>query len=122
MGYLAGLDLIEHGALPRKEFLALQGSVNINLYVTLSECYPMTPMESYAAGVPCLTSRTSVLFRDDPELWSLTTVDEIDNPRAIAVSARRLLDRRDEAVAGARAWMERFDPVAAGLWRDFVSV
>ncbi len=120
VGYLDGLAIVEHGELPWADFMRLQASVDLNLYVTLSECQPLTPVESYAAGVPCLASRTSPLFRDDPELWELTTVDELDNPKAIAAAARRLLDRRDEAVAAARASLERWDAAAAARWEAFV--
>ena len=119
--YLDGLEMVEHGELAWPEFVRLQGSVDLNLYVTLSECQPLTPLESYAAGVPCLFSRTSVLFRDDRELWELTTVDEADNPRAIAVAAQRLLEDAEGAVERAKSWMEAFDRRAADRWRAFIA-
>ncbi len=121
VGYLSGLDIVEHGTTSWDEFVQLEGSVDLNLYVTLSECQPMTPLESYAAGVPCLTSRTSVLFAGDPDLWDLTTIAEVDNPRAIAEAARRLLERREEAVAAARTWMAEWDIKAKKHWDEFVS-
>jgi len=120
VAYLHALPVVAHGTLPWKEFIRLQSSVDLNLYVTLSECQPLTPVESYAAGVPCLMSRTSALFRDDRTLWELTSIDEADNPRAIAAGAERLLSYRDEAVRRAAAWMVEFDAVAAGRWAEFV--
>ncbi|MGH8947947.1 MAG: hypothetical protein ACRDXF_03725, partial [Acidimicrobiia bacterium] len=92
--YLNGLDVEEHGELPWDRFIAVQSSVDLNLYVTLSECHPSTPQESYLAGVPCLVSRVSSVFRDDPVLWDLTSVDEADNPSSIANGARRLLEAK----------------------------
>lgn len=121
VAYLEGLPITAHGMLPWAEFTALQASVELNLYVTLSECYPMSPLESYATGVPCLLSRTSSIFRDDPELWQLSTVDELDNPRAIAHAAERLLAQREEAIARARDWMARWDAVARDRWAEFVA-
>ena len=121
IGYLDGLQVVEHGELAWDEFVSLQGSVDLNLYVTLSECHPSTPQESYLAGVPCLISRVSGVFRSDPLLWDLTTVDEADNPEAIAEGARRLLANREEAVSLARLWMEQADAVAARIWDGFVS-
>ncbi len=121
VGYLEGLRIVEHGELPWEDFVRLQASVGLNLYVSLSECQPLTPVESYVAGVPCLASRTSALFRDDPELWDLTTVTELDNPAAIAAAARRLLDRKDEAVPAARGSLERWDADAAARWEAFVA-
>ena len=118
--YLERLPMQEHGLLPWEEFVALAGSVDVNLYVTLSECYPLSPIESYLTGVPALMSRTSSVFRDDPELWDLTTVDELDNPRAIAVAAMRLLDARADAVVRARAWAARWDDTARILWDEYL--
>lgn len=119
--YLDSLVVIEHGELPYEEFVALQGSVDLNLYVTLSECHPSTPQESYLAGVPCLISRTSAVFRSDPVLWDLTTVDEADNPVSIAAAARRLMERRDEAVERAKTWIAEADRVGREAWEVFTS-
>ncbi|HHC09511.1 MAG TPA: glycosyltransferase family 1 protein [Actinobacteria bacterium] len=120
VGYLEPLEVVEHGELPWEAFVALQGSVDLNLYVTLSECFPLTPMESYRLGVPCLASRTSAIFRSDPELWRLTTVDELDNPRAIAAAADALLAEAETAITRANRWMDEFDADAAARWRRFV--
>jgi hypothetical protein len=119
--YLDRLDITEHGELPWERFIALQSSVDLNLYVTLSECHPSTPQESYLAGVPCLVSRVSSVFRDDPVLWKLTSVDEADNPASIATGARRLLEAKEEAVLRARAWMEEADRRGADAWAEFVT-
>ena len=118
--YLDGLEIVEHGELPYAEFIALQGSVDLNLYVTLSECHPLTPQESYLTGVPCLTSRTSAVFQDDPVLWELTTVELPDNPAAIAAAAIALYQRRDEAIERATNWMLVADREAARRWTEFV--
>ena len=121
VSYLEGIAVVEHGELPWQEFVTLQGSVDINLYVTLSECHPSTPQESYLAGVPCLLSRVSGVFEDDPRLWEITTTDLADNPSAIAAAARELLNVRDEAVERARHWMARHDRRAAEIWERFTA-
>jgi hypothetical protein len=120
VGYLEGIDVVEHGELPWEEFVRLQGSVDLNLYVSLSESHPLTPVESFLAGVPCLVSRTSELFRDEPDLWELVTVSQADDPAAIAAAARRLLGAGSEVVAAARRWIERADAGAAEAWREFI--
>ncbi len=121
VGYLNAIDVVEHGVLPWEEFVGIQGSVDLNLYVTLTECHPVMPIESYLLGVPCLTSRTSAVFRNDPELWELTTVDKPDEPKAIAEQARLLLESEEEAVSRARAWILNADVEAQELWLDFVT-
>ena len=107
--------------MPWEEFLGLQASTDLNLYVTLSECHPLSPVESYLSGVPALVSRTSAVFRDDPQLWELTSVEVADDPSEIAAGARRLLQARDEALESARAWIEPADTEAALRWEQFVS-
>jgi len=119
--YLDDLRIVEHGEMPWETFLSLQSSMDLNLYVTLSECQPLTPVESYLSGVPALMSRTSSVFRDDPRLWELTTVEVPDDPSEIASGARRLLDDQDEAVERARQWIDRADADAATQWRAFVA-
>ena len=121
LAYLDGLEIVEHGELPWDRFIALQSSVDLNLYVTLSECHPSTPQESYLAGVPCLVSRVSSVFRDDPVLWDFTSVDEADNPASIARGASRLLEAREEAVRRAVAWMDAADRRGAEAWARFVA-
>lgn len=113
--------VIAHGELPAERFLPLLAGVELNLHVTLSECHPITPMESYLLGVPCLVSRTSVLFEDDPDLLELTSVAELDNPSRIAAAAERLIAHRDEAVRRARASLAALDRRAAQAWAAFVS-
>ena len=120
VAYLEGLPIVEHGELVRDRFLAVQASTDINLYVTLSECHPMAPIESYLSGVPALVSRTSDVFRSDAVLWDLTTVDEPDNPTTIASSARRLMEHSDEAVERARGWIQAADAAAERAWGHFL--
>ncbi len=119
--YLEDVDIVEHGDLAWGDFVGLQASMTLNFNVTLSECHPMMPMESYLTGVPCLVSATSALFREDQVLYEMTTVAETDNPRAIAEKALRLLEHRSEGVERARAWMTAHDARAAVQFAAFVS-
>jgi glycosyltransferase involved in cell wall biosynthesis len=119
--YLDYLRVIDHGELPWNQFVSLQASMDINLYVTLSECHPLSPIESYQTAVPALMSRTSEVFRSDARLWDLTTVEVPDDPSEIAKAVRRLIDHSDEAVERAARWIARADASAADRWNDFVS-
>ncbi len=118
--YLREMDIVEHGILDYDTFISLQASVDLNLYVTLSECHPSTPQESYMTGVPCLFSRTSAVFRSDQELWKMTTVEQHDNPAAIATAGLALYDNRDEATERALKWIDEADRVGKQLWAEFV--
>jgi len=61
VGYLDDLRIVEHGEMPWETFLSLQASMDLNLYVTLSECQPLTPVESYLSGVPALSTTSTSL-------------------------------------------------------------
>jgi hypothetical protein len=119
--YLPAGRVVAHGELSRDRFLGLLSGVGLNLHVTLSECHPMTPMESYLLGVPCLVSRTSALFTDDPDLLAATTVAELDDPVIIAARARELRSARDEIVPRAVASLRRSDAAARSAWDAFVA-
>ncbi len=117
--YLSPNDLTVCGEMPREDFLPILAAMDVTLNVTLSECHPMLPMESYRLGVPCLTSRTSDLFADDARLYELTTVDRADNPEAIADGAQQLLENKNEAMALADAALDRADERSSAQWADF---
>jgi hypothetical protein len=117
--YLSPNDLTVCGEMSREDFLPILAAMDVTLNVTLSECHPMLPMESYRLGVPCLTSRTSDLFADDDRLYELTTVDRADNPEAIATGALLLLENKDEAVSLAGAALDRVDQRSSAQWADF---
>jgi hypothetical protein len=119
VGYLAKVPIVEHGTLPWEAFVGLLGSMDLNLYTTLSECQPLTPAESYLAGVPCLFSRTSALFADDRDLLELSTVAEADDPSLIAQAAARLMENGPRVILRAQAWMTGFDRMAAERWEEF---
>ena len=61
------------------------------------------------------------MFRSDPALWELTTVERADDPPAIAAAAERLAERRDEAIELAHAWIRGADEEARTAWARFVS-
>lgn len=119
--YLRRLSIVEHSVLGPEGFHPLLASMDINLQVTLSECHPMTPVESYLHGVPCLISATSELFLSDSRLAELTVVREHDNPEAIAASLLCLLENADLAVSSAQKWIADSDERALQAWNEFVS-
>jgi hypothetical protein len=100
-----GVRTIAHGDLPHERFLDLLAQMDLCLYVSLSECYPMLVIESLIRGVPCLTSHTHEILAYDEDLARRLIVDAPDNPAAIAEKAeaaladREALGRRCEAYA-----------------------
>ena len=74
-------------------------STAVSLYVTVSECSPMLPLESFALGVPCLIGPSSHLFRDHALLREMLVVEQPYNPGLIADMGMAAAARRDDLMA-----------------------
>lgn len=99
------------GALSRDRMPDALGKMHVNLYVTLSECAPMLPLESLAVGAPCLIGPNSHYFRDHSFLHQCLVVDYPDNPRSIADKVALCLLERQSIISAyigyAREYNER---------------
>jgi len=114
------LPLFAHGQLPYREFLKLAGDMDLNLYVSLSECYPMVVVESLIRGVPCLTSHTHEIFQHHPALGRALIVGALDNPAAIAEQAERVLADREALGRQCEACAHELNRRAEALINEFV--
>ncbi|MEL6767220.1 MAG: hypothetical protein AAFP17_08570, partial [Pseudomonadota bacterium] len=85
--------------LPREMLHRQMRDTDLTLYVTLSECSPMVPLESFALGVPCLIGPASDLFRDHEALREKIVVERPLAPAAIAEKAIAAIAARDEILA-----------------------
>lgn len=92
-----------------------------NLYVTLSECSPLLPLESLHLGVPCLIGASSHLFSGTPVasapalddaarlLEERLVVPRADDPRAIAEAIRRAVSDREEILDAYAVWAPAYE-------------
>jgi glycosyltransferase involved in cell wall biosynthesis len=85
-------------AVPHDEMARWLAAMDLNLYVTLSECAPMLPLESLAVGVPCLIGPNTHYFDDDPYLHARLVVAEPDRHDRIASAIERVLDERSAII------------------------
>lgn len=99
---LAGVPYIDHGTLPRHEYLALAAAMDTALAATLSESFGYVAAESLALGVPTVVSG-AVACADGGELEVRDPGDVEDLARALrsaiaepqlAAVGRRSLDER----------------------------
>ncbi len=95
--------------IPQPELLDRMAAMHCNLKVTLSECCPMTVLESLSLGVPCLLSAVSHLFRDNEYLHSRLCVQFHDNPQEIAKSIARALEEREEIIRAYDAYIPGYN-------------
>ena len=114
--------IVAHGEMPYGEFLELLGGMDLNFYVSLSECYPMVVLESLIRGVPCLTSHTHEIFEHDRELGELLIVPAHDNPVAIAEHAERALVDREAIGRRCVAYALELNRRAEALLNQFAEV
>jgi glycosyltransferase involved in cell wall biosynthesis len=109
-----------HGMKPRLEFLELLRTMQGSTYVSLVECYPMTVLESIMSGVICVTSNTSVLFDDAPDLHEALVVAHHDSPAAIAAKLSSAIERREALIPLAQAHLRELNVLAEQRWNEFL--
>lgn len=80
--------------LPHAQMIRQMGQTGLTLYVTVSECSPMVPLESFSLGVPCLVGPSSHLFRRHETLREALVVTHPHSPTEIAEKIRWALDNR----------------------------
>jgi len=94
----------------------LLGAQHCNLYVTLSECSPLLPLESLAQGAPCLVSPTSHLFRERTPAAELLhrrlVVERFEDAAAIAAAVGEAVAHRKEIAEAYREWAPAQDRAA----------
>lgn len=89
-----------HHHMPRPNFLRVIAQQDLNLYVTNTECSPMTALESWALGVPCIVGPAGDVYSAvSARLAELLVELKVDNPTAIAARIDLVLAHRDEIVA-----------------------
>ena len=103
---LVGLKVQPHGdgLFGPDELRKWMRLMHVNLYVTLSECCPMVPLESLSVGTPCLVGANSHLFRDDRYLYDRLVVPFADSSESIYEKLLQAIDERDEIVEAYRAY------------------
>ncbi|MGF1454273.1 MAG: hypothetical protein ACFB6R_02725 [Alphaproteobacteria bacterium] len=93
--------------LPQSQLRHEMRSTAVTLYVTLSECSPMLPLESFQEGVPCLVGPSSHLFRDDPVLSEALIVKDPLSPGLIAEHIQEVQAKRGDLLAVYKAYAKR---------------
>ncbi|MET0370818.1 MAG: hypothetical protein ABW039_05505 [Sphingobium sp.] len=82
--------------LPQSKLHARMRKTGLSLYVTISECSPMLPLESFGLGVPCLVGPSSHLFVRNKLLSDALIVRRPESPTEIADKIVDGLARREE--------------------------
>lgn len=75
--------IVRHGILPHEQYIPILQSMDVNLYVSFTDCFPMTVIESMSYGIPCLASDTSEVYGWSRYLKEHLVISKIDSPVAM---------------------------------------
>ena len=136
-----GLDLANVRETPfaPEALTSLVRRQDCNLYVSLSECSPLFPLESLHQGVPCLIGPTSHLFTRSPLegeggspaepsareaaalLEERLVVGRPDDPDSIARSVTRAVADRAGIIEAYCDWVGSYERAARSSIRAFLA-
>ncbi|MBL4806333.1 MAG: hypothetical protein JKY31_03490 [Rhodobacteraceae bacterium] len=116
------LTSFKHGA----DLFGFMASMEAQMNVTLAECQPMTQLESFAVGTPCLTGPLRVAeFADDP-LIALCEVDILDSPHYLTEALSKVISlgrQNDGELTGMMvSHLEHRNVVAALSYAEFLGL
>ena len=107
--------------MPREKFLVLLGSLDINLYITNTECSPMTVMESCALGVPCIVGTAGDIFSSiSSELAFYLVEPYVDNPYAIYERINLVLANKERILEILPDFIEQYNEKFTLMKNEFL--
>lgn len=95
--------------------------MHLNLYVTLSECAPMLPLESLSYGVPCLFGPNSHYFLDNRFLHEMLVVSIPDSAHMIRRHIACALEARSEIIDEYIKYAHVYNAECRRLLNDFLN-
>jgi len=120
---LMGLRVVSTSkSIQRQALLKWMSQMHLNLYVTLTECAPMVPLECLSVGSPCLLGPNSHLFRDDSYLHSRLVVPYPDSADSISEYIVRALNEREKIIDAYRSYAPGYNARARAALAEFLEV
>ena len=121
LGYL-NFPFVEHSLMEHSEFIALIGSMTLNLHVTFSEGMGgQVCAESISQGVPCLSGNTSSFFDYDEELKEHLIVSGVDDSWHIYQKIQSVLSNREYLSRRCLDYSVYLNHLAADRLKEFLS-
>ncbi|WP_262689456.1 glycosyltransferase [Kordiimonas aestuarii] len=114
------------GFLPRADIREEMARAEVVMNVSLAECQPMTQLEAYALGRPCLTGPLGIGEFADDAITKLCTVEHTDTPHGIIAKLKALyaIWRRDPdaMLQMTQEHVMRRNTLAASRYNEFFSL
>lgn len=106
------------GYLKRDELLSRMSQNDVNLYVTFTECSPVTPLESLELGVPCLTGNNHHYFKNS-KLENYLIVQAEDDINEIKDKIDKILKNKSEIIKLYKEWKKNYDIEVKKYFENF---
>jgi hypothetical protein len=106
--------------IPKHLLRDRMAQMDLNLYITASECSPMLPLESLALGVPCLMGPVSYYFEDDAYLCSRLIVEDIADPLLIRDKIDQALAERNQIMDAYKVYCDNHTSKTWHILEDFI--
>lgn len=107
-------------AIPNNQVIRTMSQMHLNLYVTLTECAPMMPLESLSVGTPCLFGPTTHYFLDHEYLRSRLVVPSPDHAEVIAEKVNLTLAERSQVIEAYRVYAPDYNHRAFQALSEFL--
>lgn len=109
------VNVISRSAIERRELLRYMGDMDLNLYVTFTECQPMIPLESIWNGRPCLCGPAVDYFDDHPQLKKLLVVERPDSVASVYERLQEAIRAPDDVLTELHDWAVAYKTKAASI-------
>ena len=105
---LSGTHFFNH--MPRHDFIRLLEQQDINLYITNTECSPMTALESWALNIPCIVGPAGDIYSQvDKKLAHYLIEQHVDDPNAIADRFDLVVENMNEIIDMLKTKKEKYN-------------
>lgn len=112
------IDGINH-PIPREQLMQRLAKCDISLYVTYSECAPMSSLESFAQETICIVGNNCHYFKNE-EIEKYIVVSEENNPEEIAKKIEYALDNKEKVLSLYKQWENKNKKMSKKLLQDFL--
>lgn len=112
------IDGINH-PIPREELMERISKCDVSLYVTYSECAPMSSLESFAQDTICIVGNNCHYFKNE-EIEKYIVVNEENNPEEIAKKIEYALDNKEKVLGLYKNWEAKNKKMSKELLQEFL--
>lgn len=114
------VTIVQHGFMKHLDLQILLSSMDLTLYISLTECFPMLVLESISVGTPCLTSDTSVVYDKDPYLHEMLVISKHDDAGAIHQAISNVKSNLATIEKALPSCLDTINLLSRATWRTFL--